>query len=171
MNSPTSTMPTPSAHTWTGPRTFRRLICLASGAPATRSVIAQFPLVLLLSAKSSSTPSRELNRMSSPYSRLTRRKSQTIHRISRADTTHAIQPSDCHMFSVPSGSVQFLGDDLFVFLLRQHQHEDEIADDDHAGDDHAGDVDGVVEGLGDDLGGGFLRVAQLLPLRLHGGVL
>src|SRR5437773_6045509 len=40
MNSPTSTMPTPSAQTWTGPRTLSRSMRLGATAPAASTLMA-----------------------------------------------------------------------------------------------------------------------------------
>src|SRR5690242_2592119 len=46
MNSPTSTMPTPSAQTCTGPSTFSRLILAPFGGVAARSAMSVPPLLL-----------------------------------------------------------------------------------------------------------------------------
>src|SRR5665647_456828 len=101
--------------------------------------------------------------------------SKSIHRPKMAEMPQAAYSSSWKLFRFSIGSsplpVETLGDDVLVFLRRQAEDEYEVDDHDERCDDECRHAEGVVEARGDDVVGGLGRVAELLPLRLHGGVL
>src|SRR5579871_7030848 len=194
MNSPTSTIPTPSAQTWPGPSTRSRLRCEpeegpAAAEPRLESVpVGEAVLTVTGSDRRAARSPRDLRppRAGPSQSLLRARTAAAAHRSCGWCATHRIRATRRARCPRPRRGpranagrscrlvlalAEVLLDHLAILALGHYDQKGEIADQHQGRGRQTPGVDAVIEATGDERCSLCGIVAELLPLRRHARVL